>query len=219
VVARHGERQVDDRQVIRDILAAGRVAHVGFVRRGWPVVLPFHYGVGDLGDGQGEQLVIHGSTGGRGFLDAAASPQGVRVSVCVSLNDALVVGRSLYNIGAHYRSVVVYGRARRVPNDRRVRALDILVNHILPGRAGEVRPHRAKELAATALLAIGLDQASAKVARTSTGETADDGEDRSVWAGVVPLALRAGPPVAAPETAQPDDLPESVRAFIERWSA
>jgi nitroimidazol reductase NimA-like FMN-containing flavoprotein (pyridoxamine 5'-phosphate oxidase superfamily) len=194
------------------------VAQGGCVRPGWPVVLPVPYGVGDLGDGRGEQVVIHGSTGGRAFLDAAASPKGVRVCLCVSLNDALVVGRSLYDIGAHYRSVVAYGRARLVPVELRAAALEILVNHILPGRADEVRPHRAKELAATALLAIGLDQVSAKVARTSTGESADDGEDRTVWAGVVPLARRAGPPVAAPETVRPDDLPGSVQAFVERWA-
>jgi nitroimidazol reductase NimA-like FMN-containing flavoprotein (pyridoxamine 5'-phosphate oxidase superfamily) len=189
------------------------IAHVGFVRDGWPVVLPFHYGLADLGDGQDEQLVIHGSAGGRAFLDAAGD-KGVRVSVAVTLNDGLVLGRSAYDTGAHYRCVVAYGYARLVPPELRPLALDRLLDHIVPGRRAEVRASTPKEIAATALLAIPLDHASAKVAVTSTGETPGDGEDRRVWAGVVPFSQRAGGPVAAPETEFPDDLPPSVRALL-----
>jgi len=210
------ERQSSQMDQILAILREQMVAHIGFVREGWPVVLPFHYGVGDLGDGHGEQMIIHGSTGGRAFLDAAASDEGVPVSVCVSLNDGLVLGRSTYTIGARYRSVVAYGHARPVPADLRPRAFEILIDHVIPGRRREVRDATEKEKAATALLAIPLDHASAKSASTSTGEKPDDGEDRRVWAGIIPLALRADTPVPAPETV-PQDLPESVRSFLIRW--
>ena len=214
--SRHRDRASDDPAQIRAILDEGMIAHIGFIRGGWPVVLPFHYGIGDLGDGRGEQMIIHGSTGGRAFLDAAASEQGLPVSVCVSLNDALVVGRSLYDIGAHYRSVVAYGQARRVPAGLGPAALDILVDHFLPGRRDEVRPTTRAELAATAFISIPLDHASAKATAMNPGEEPGDGEDRSVWAGIVPLAIRAEAPIPAPETADPADLPESVRAFITR---
>jgi len=213
--SRHRERQSADPAVIAGILDAGMVAHVGFIRDGWPVVLPFHYGVTDLGDGRGPQMIIHGSSGGRSFLDAAAAEAGLPVSVCVSLNDGLVVGRSLYNIGARYRSVIAYGLAAPVPPAFRDAALYALCDHILPGRRDEVRSWTSKEQASTGLIAIPLAHAAAKIADAATGETPDDGEDRTLWAGVIPLSLRAGPPIPSPETTT--GIPPSVAEFVARW--
>ena len=204
---------------MRAVLGEGMIAHIGFVRDGWPVVLPFHYGVGDLGDGRGDQLIVHGSSGGQAFLDAAASEDGVAVSVCVSLNDGLVLGRVEYETGARYRSVVAFGHARLVPPALKRAALDIVMDHIIPGRRAEVRAANAKELAATALLAIPLDHASVKIADRSTGEKPDDGHDRAVWAGVVPLRVAAGQPVGAPGNREPGAVPESVRTFLIRHGA
>jgi nitroimidazol reductase NimA-like FMN-containing flavoprotein (pyridoxamine 5'-phosphate oxidase superfamily) len=218
VPTRKRDRGGTDAAAARAILAEGMVAHVGFLRGDWPVVLPFHYGVGDLGDGRGEQIVIHGSTGGRAFLDAARTEAGLPVSVCVSINDALVLGRSSCDIGAHYRGVVVYGHARLVPDDRKSRALDILCDHIIPGRRAEMRPDTAKELAATALLSLPLEHASTKVSNAANGDTPGDGASREIWAGMIPMTTRAGPPVASPETRAPDDLPASVVEFLSRWS-
>jgi len=130
----------------------------------------------------------------------------------------LVVGRSVYHLGAHYRSVVAFGYARTVPVEYRTLALDALVNQILPGRTEEVRPITRAELAATALVAIPLDHASAKVANTNNGENPDDGEDRTVWAGVIPLSVQARTPVPSPETVHPTNLPPSVQAFLTKWS-
>jgi len=214
-VSRLKDRQSYDHDVIRDILNDAMIAHIGFIREGWPVVLPFHFGFGDLGDGRGEQMIIHGSTGGRAFLDAAASEHGVPVSVCVCLNDGLVLGRSTYEIGARFRSVVGYGYATEVPADCRQRGFEILIDHVIPGWRDEVREASDKEQAATALLRIPMDHASAKVASTNTGDE-DDGENRHIWAGVVPLNVRAGTPIPSPETLDPDAIPESVRAFITR---
>ena len=218
-VSRHQDRASDDRDVIRAILKEGMIAHIGFVRDGWPVVLPFHYGFGDIGDGRGEQMIIHGSTGGRAFLDAAASDEGVPVSVCVSLNDGLVLGRSTYDIGAHFRSVVAYGHATTVPDALRERAIEVLVDHVIPGRRSEVDKGTDKELAATALLRIPMDHAGAKVSSTKRGDKDDDGNDRHIWAGVIPLAVHAGTPIPSPETLDPDAVPESVRAFVARMNA
>jgi hypothetical protein len=117
---------------------------------------------------------------------------------------------------AHYRSAVVFGRARLVPPDLLPAALGALTDHIMPGRRSEVRPMRGKEVTATAVLAIGLTQATVKISTGHVGEQPDDGEDRGVWAGVVPLALRAGEPQASPETSNPGAVPASVRAVIEK---
>ena len=211
--SRHRDRQSSDPALIRAILTQAMIVHLGFIRDGWPVVLPFHFGLGDPGDGRGEQLIIHGSTGGRAFLDAALET-GVPVSACISLNDGLVLGRSVYETGARYRSVVAYGYARRLPAAYRQAGLDILMNHVIPGRVDEVRPPSAKELDATALLGLPLDHAAAKVADTNTGDTPGDGEDRAIWAGIVPLRLVALPPVPSPETAGSTQVPASVRAFL-----
>ena len=182
------------------------------------MVLPFHYGLGDIGDGRGEQMIIHGSTGGQAFLDAAASESGIPVSLCVSLNDGLVLGRSTYDIGAHFRSVVAYGYATPVPDDLRPQALDVLIDQAIPGRRAEVPKGTDKEFAATALLRIPMDHTSAKISNMRTDDK-DDGNDRHVWAGVIPLAVHASSPIPSPETLEPDDIPESVRAFIARMNA
>ncbi|MCL2470966.1 MAG: pyridoxamine 5'-phosphate oxidase family protein [Propionibacteriaceae bacterium] len=216
--SRHRERQSESPSIIQKILAEGMVAHIGFVRDGWPVVIPFHYGLGDLGDGNGVQMLVHGSTGGRAFLTAASSEDGIPVSVCVSFNDGLVLGRSAYNTGARYRSVVAFGRARLVPAELRPLALDLLMDHILTGRRDEVRTSTRKEIASTAVLSIPLDHASAKVAATSMGDSDEDEEDLAIWAGVIPVTVRAGTPVASPLTKNPRQVPESVRAFVARMN-
>jgi len=217
--SRLAERQSTDPAVVQAVLSAGLIAHLGLLRDGWPVVLPFHYGVGDLGDGRGQVMIVHGSTGGGVFLQAvsAGTTAGVPVSVCVTLNDGLVVGRSLCNLGAHYRSVIAFGWAQLVPAELKQRALDILVDHILPGRRGEVPFASAKELAATALLAIDMDHVSAKVADSKNGDSPGEDEDRSIWAGVVPLVTATGQPVAAPMCAHPADLPASVQSLLARF--
>jgi nitroimidazol reductase NimA-like FMN-containing flavoprotein (pyridoxamine 5'-phosphate oxidase superfamily) len=213
-VTRHAELQSADPAQLAAILDEGLVAHVAYVSHGWPVVLPFFHAVGDLRDGHGPQLLLHGSPAGGIFERAGAA--GVDVSVCVSLLDGIVFARSAAATSAHYRSAVIFGRARLVPPDLVPLALGYLTDHVVPGRRAEVRPMRAKEVANTAVLAIGLTQATVKVAGDYLGERPGDGEDRSVWAGLVPVALRAGEPRPSPETQNPAALPPSVRRFIDR---
>ncbi len=100
--------------------------------------------------------------------------------------------RSVFDSSANYRSVVVHGRAVAVPADEKEAALLVVSEHLMPGRWDEVRPSTRKELAATSILRIGLDRASVKVRAYGASEEPDDGEDRAVWAGVLPLSLVAG---------------------------
>jgi nitroimidazol reductase NimA-like FMN-containing flavoprotein (pyridoxamine 5'-phosphate oxidase superfamily) len=202
-IRRMPERQRTDRDELYAILDAGLVAHVAFVRDGRPVVIPFLYAR------DGDSLLLHGSTGGGLFLAA----DGVDVSVGVTHVDGLVFARSVFDSSANYRSAVVHGRAVAVPADEVEAALLVVSEHLMPGRWDEVRPSTRKELAATSILRIGLDHASVKVRAHGASEEPDDGEDRTVWAGVLPLSLVAG----APQPASDADVPASVRAAAAKF--
>ncbi|WP_402463117.1 pyridoxamine 5'-phosphate oxidase family protein [Isoptericola aurantiacus] len=212
-VRRKPERQTDDAAVLDGILADGAVAHVALVRDGFPVVLPYLYGVGDLGDGLGRRLLLHGSTGGGLFLDAGAD--GVPVSVAITHLDALVYARSLHDSSADYRSVMIAGRATVVPRALRTEALWQIGDHLMPGRRAEVREMTAKEVAATQVLQVPLDRVSVKVRAGGAGEDPGDGEDHGVWAGVLPLAVTAGDPEPSPLSIGAP-VPPSVLAAVSR---
>jgi hypothetical protein len=125
----------------------------------------------------------------------------------MTLLDGLVLARSAFHHSVNYRSVVVHGRARLVTGAaEKEAALTALVDHVMPGRSADSRPPSRKELAATSVLRLALDEVSAKV---RTGGVADEPEDLALphWAGVVPLALRAGEPVPDPGLAPGTPLP------------
>lgn len=208
---RKRDRQSHDPAVLRSILAEGLVAHVGLVRGEVPIVLPYLYGVGDLG--AGPVMLLHGSTGGGLFLEAGDA--GVLVSATVTHLDGLVFARSTFDSSANYRSAMVHGRATVVPTHLRERALWLISDHLMPGRRAEVRETTRKEAQATQVLQLSLQQASVKVRFDGAGDASDDGEDRAVWAGVLPLATRAGAPIpSGAERGAPVD--PSVLAFAHR---
>lgn len=197
VPTRSRERASYDRDVVHAILDADYVCHLGFVRDGAPVVLPTLYAR------VGERLYVHGSTGSRPLRGAAEDP-GLAVCLTVTHVDGLVLARSAFHHSINYRSVMVHGTARPVTDPtERAAALDALVDHVLPGRAADSRPANARELAATAVIALDLDEVSAKI---RTGGPSDDPEDLSLphWTGVLPVSRGYGTPVPA------DDLDPSI---------
>lgn len=209
-ITRLTDRQVTDRQALHDILDAGLVAHVAVVRGGNPVVLPIGYAR------DGDTLLLHGSSGG-GLLRAAAA--GVPVTVTVTLLDGLVFARSMFDSSMNYRSVMVTGVAEAVTGARKLDALERLSDHLMPGRWSEVRPTTGRELAATLVLRVPLDEVSIKV-RTANASTApDDGESRAVWAGVLPLRTTTGDPVSSDDTPTGVAPPLSIRATGARFAA
>ncbi|MEV6200809.1 pyridoxamine 5'-phosphate oxidase family protein [Streptomyces sp. NPDC051771] len=199
VPTRSRQRASYDRALVHAILDEGYVCHLGFIRDGAPVVLPTLYGR------IGERLYVHGSTGSRplrmaaaakpGTTGATAEDPGLPVCLTVTHVDGLVLARSAFHHSLNYRSVVVHGTAHQVtdPEERRV-ALDALVDQVVPGRSADARPADAKELAATAVIRLDLEEVSAKV---RSGGPNDDPQDLALphWAGVVPVAPRAGAPV------------------------
>jgi hypothetical protein len=207
-LTRHRERQVEEIERLHEVLDGALVAHVGVVRRGRPVVLPMACAR------DGDTLLLHGSTGGGLLRDA------VDASVCVTVThlDGLVFARTTFESSMRYRSAVVHGVARPVHGEEKRRALDVLSDHLFAGRTVEVRRPDPKELAATLVLRVPLDNASVKIAAGPLDVDPDDHEPRDVWAGIVPMSLRAGEPVPGPDV--PDDLPppESVRRTQERFA-
>jgi nitroimidazol reductase NimA-like FMN-containing flavoprotein (pyridoxamine 5'-phosphate oxidase superfamily) len=205
-IRREAERQVTDRAALDAILDEALVAHVGVVRDGRPLVLPFACAR------DGDHLLLHGSTGS-GLLRVAA---GDDVCVAVTHLDGLVFARTTFDSSMRYRSAVVHGVAEAVPAAEKEAALDVLSEHLFPGRTAEVRRPTAKELAATSVLRVSLAVASVKVAAGPPEVDPDDVEPRSVWAGIVPLAVVAGDPVAAPDVPAELPLPSSVAGFVQK---
>ncbi|MEU3985631.1 pyridoxamine 5'-phosphate oxidase family protein [Streptomyces sp. NPDC026672] len=201
VPTRAAERASYDRDVVHAILDEGYVCHLGFVRDGAPVVLPTLYAR------VGERLYLHGSTGSRPLRMSGAADPGLPVCVTVTHVDGLVLARSAFHHSINYRSVVVHGTAHRVTDpEERAAALDALVDHVVPGRSADSRPANPKELAATAVLGLDLDEVSAKV---RAGGANDEPEDLDLphWAGVVPLRKGYETPVANADLAPGVPLP------------
>jgi nitroimidazol reductase NimA-like FMN-containing flavoprotein (pyridoxamine 5'-phosphate oxidase superfamily) len=177
---------------------------VGFVDSGQPFVIPTAFA--RIGD----EVVIHGSSASR-MLKALVA--GAPACLTVTLLDGLVLARSAFHHSMNYRSVVVLGTAREIGEPaEKARALDAIVEHIVPGRLASVRGGSQQELRATRVVAMALDEASAKL---RTGPPKDDEEDYAlpVWAGELPLRLTPLPPVADPRLGPGIALPAHVSAW------
>lgn len=186
--SRFAENGVYDRDVMRTILRAGFVCHLGVIVDDYPMVVPTVYGL----DPDGDTLYLHGSV-------ASRSLRGRPQTVCVTVThvDGLVLARSVFEHGVNYRSVMVYAVPRVIadPGEKLV-ALRHLSEHVAPGQWDYARQPSRKELAATTLLAMPLDEVSVKV---SAGPPDDgDGPDGALglWAGELPLRTTWGEPVA-----------------------
>src|SRR5579863_4143997 len=154
-VLRHPERGVYDIERIHAILDEGYLCHVGFTIEGQPYVIPTAYAR------SGDQMYIHGSAASRMLRSLA---QGVAVCVTVTLVDGFVLARSAFHHSINYRSVVVYGAGEEITDlDEKQRALAIVLEHLVPGRAADARPPTSAELRATRVVRVPLAEASAKV--------------------------------------------------------
>jgi nitroimidazol reductase NimA-like FMN-containing flavoprotein (pyridoxamine 5'-phosphate oxidase superfamily) len=185
-VTREPQRAVYDRQTVYKILDEGFICHVGFVMDGQPYVIPTSYARKD------DELFIHGSAASRMLRQAAA---GIPVCVTVTLLDGIVLARSIFNHSMNYRSVVVLGTAVAIEDDeQKLGALFALSEHILPGRWDDSRQPNEKELKATTVIRLPIEEFSAKVRQ---GPPEDDADDYGfpTWAGVIPLEMIAGAPI------------------------
>jgi hypothetical protein len=204
-IRRLSERQTTDRDALFALLDDELVGHLAAVVDGAPVVVPMGYAR------DGEHLLVHGSTGGGFALRAAA--ERATVAFSVTALDGLVFARSLFDSSMNYRSAVVYGVLEPVEGERADAALHTLSERLMPGRSAEVRPMTRKEVAATRVLRLALDDVVMKTHAAGASEDPDDGEDHTVWAGVVPLARAWGAPEPSPLTPADTPIPVSVGAL------
>lgn len=186
-VRRGHHRATYDRATVHAILDAAQLCTVATIQDGAPRAQPFsHWRVG-------EEIFLHGSSKNGLF---ATLKTGAEVCLSATLLDGLVWARSAMHHSVNYRSVVAYGRCRVIEGDAaKTEALHAMLDKYAPGRWDQVRPPAPNELTAVEVIALPLVEVSAKV---RTGPPKDDPEDlaRAVWAGVVPLSMIAGEPVA-----------------------
>jgi nitroimidazol reductase NimA-like FMN-containing flavoprotein (pyridoxamine 5'-phosphate oxidase superfamily) len=194
-----------DRETVYQIIDNALFCHVGFVHNQTPFVVPtLHVRIG-------EQLYVHGSAASRMLRTAA---DGVALCVTVTHVDGLILARSAFHHSINYRSAVVLGVAQEVSDpDTKLGALHALVEHVFPGRWQDARPPHPKELAATSVLSLPITEASAKI---RTGGPGDDAEDYAlpIWAGVVPLKMVTGAPVADERLMGGVELPKYVANYL-----
>ena len=201
-VKRVPERGHYDRETVYSILDAGFLCHISFSIDGQPLIIPTLYGR------EGNTLYIHGANTSRlvQHLD-----KGVSMSLAVTHVDGIVLARSAFHHSMNYRSAVVFGTAKRVVDEKKERALFVISEQVLKGRWEEARKPNAKELKATTVLAIEIEQASAKI-RTGGPKDEKADYDLDIWAGVLPLEVQKLPPLADELLKNDIELAPSVRA-------
>jgi uncharacterized protein len=206
-VVREPERGVYDRETVYRILDEAFICHVGFCADGQPFVIPTSYGRKDA------NLYIHGSAASRMLRQMK---EGVTLCVTVTLLDGLVLARSVFNHSMNYRSVVILGKGTLVDDpEEKLTALRVLSEHILPGRWDDARQPNERELKATSVLRVPIEEFSAKV---RTGPPVDDAEDYTfpTWAGVVPLEMKACEPISDPNLNPKQEVPKYARNYVRQ---
>jgi len=198
------KRGSHERETINQILDEGFICHVGFVFEGQPFVIPTGYARA------GDKFILHGSQASR-MLRALKT--GIDVCITVTIIDGLVLARSAFHHSMNYRSVVIFGRATLIEErEEKLAALFTLSEHIIPGRWQEAREPTEAELQQTTVLSLPIDEASAKI---RTGPPLDDEEDyaMNVWAGVLPMQLTTGDPIADPRLPPGIEVPDYVGSY------
>lgn len=204
-VRRVPKRAAYDRDTVYAIVDAGMICHVGLAVDGQPVVIP------TIHARDGDTLLLHGASTSR-LLKTAGD--GVPLCVTVTHLDGLVLARSVFNHSMNYRSAVMYGQGYLIDDpDEKLRALEIFTEKLIPGRWQDARQPNATEIKATAVVAVPIESASAKV---RTGPPVDDEEDYAlpVWAGVLPQRTQYGPLEADPRLTADPTPPDYLQRFV-----
>jgi uncharacterized protein len=202
---RLSERGKTERADLYTVLDAGLICHLGVVIDGYPVVLPTGYGRED------DTLYLHGSSANQ----AMRAADGHEICVTVTHVDGLVCARSLFNHSINYRSAAIFGTARLIRDDaRKLAALHVVTEQLVPGRWDYARQPTRKELAATAVLELPLAEASVKVRAGGPHDDAED-YDLDVWAGVLPAQLMFGAAEPDPDLRAGVNVPDHIKALAQ----
>ena len=198
------ERGHYDADTIYPIIDEALICHVGFVEAGQPFVIPtLHARLGDT-------ILLHGARASRMIKHAEA---GGELCITITLVDGLVLARSVFHHSVNYRSSVIFGRGSPIEGEAaQLQALEAFTERLIPGRWAEARPPNLNELRQTAIVAVAIESASAKI---RSGPPKDDQEDLDLplWAGVLPVTQAFGPPLPDPQLPAGVDLPEYLRGY------
>ena len=201
-VKRLAERGVYDRDTVYSILDEAYLCHVGIVVDDLPIVIPtLHVRVGN-------DLILHGSPASR-MLRTAKTKE---ICVTVTLVDGFVLARSALHHSMNYRSVTIVGQPEVVPEEEKADVLNRLVERMAPGRIPFLRSMIDKEVRATAVLRLPIEEASAKLRSGPPGDEEEDYE-LPIWAGVVPVTTSYSQSVTDPAMRMEIDIPDHVKAF------
>jgi uncharacterized protein len=200
-------RGLHDKETVFRILDAGMVCHVGYVIDGQPFVTPTAYWR------EGDRLFWHGSAVSH-MLGAQA--QGMPVCVTVTHLDALVLARTGFSMSVRYRSVMAFGRTALIEDaGEKRRAAERFIDRLFPGRSRELRPIRDRELAAISIIAMTIEEASAKIAEGGVIEKEEEDYAFPVWAGIINVAMTVGKTVPDSRLVVGRSPPAGLAAFSE----
>lgn len=205
-VKRAPKRGFYDIETVNRILDANFICQIAFIHEGYPVIIPTIYGR------NGSNIFVHGANISRMLLELE---KGFPISVNVTQTDGIVLARSAFHHSLNYQSVIIFGEAILVVDDKeRIAALEVISNQIIPNRWEEVRLPNKKELKATKIFKITISEASAKI---RTGPPIDEKTDYDlpIWAGIIPMNTIFGKPIADPLLKEEIPIPQSVKDLIK----
>ena len=207
-VKRIPKRGSYDSKTLYSILDRAFICHAAFTLDNQPFIVPMAFGR------KGNKLYLHGATSSRIMKNLG---KGIPVCICVTHLDGVVMARSLFHSSLNYRSAVVFGKATLVEDKKKNSALKIITDQISKGRWDEARKPNFKELKATAILQLEIEQASSKI---RTGPPLDEPEDYylPIWAGVIPMEIKALPAKTDPNSTVKAKMPESVKTFRKAFA-
>ena len=200
-IRRRPDRGRYDKATIYKIIDEAMFCHVGFVQDGRPFVIP------TLHARRGDELLLHGAAASRLLKHIQA---GHEVSISMAILDAIVVAKTAFNQSVNYRSVVLFGKGRLIDDEQeKLEALQYFTDRLIPGQWDYVRKPTPAELNATAIVAVAIEEAAAKIRAAPPG---DDGEDQDLplWAGLLPVRQVIEAPVKADYTAADIPVPDHI---------
>lgn len=205
--ARH--HGVAERAALVDVLQSAKLCHMGVTVGGVPMVFPTAYGFDLDGPDRGGSIYVHGSVASRSLAPDS------EICITITILDGLVLARSGFHHSMNYRSGVIVGSPRVVTdNDERVKALNLIVDQVAPGRSQHLRDHTRKEMAATVVLALPLYEASVKARTGGPGDDAADIGVETIWAGVVPVSSQFSQPIPSDDLDSGIEIPEHISTML-----